>query len=191
VQAVFRKFDRDCDRILSESEMGAFARATGFMGSAGEWAEEFRELCPAGTSGIDLDLFCSLVEDRSDQGCFCSDKELQGMLTSRGSEVPAPGVQTSAFHEEEREHVASASLGQSTAVVSAAASPMEAQASRRAQLVRMAFARFDADGDGILNEREMHVFAAMTGFDGTEADWAEEYQLLCAGSGSLIDLPLF
>jgi Ca2+-binding EF-hand superfamily protein len=37
----------------------------------------------------------------------------------------------------------------------------------------------DVDGDGFLNYDEMQRFARQKGFDGTEAEWMEEYDMLC------------
>lgn len=49
----------------------------------------------------------------------------------------------------------------------------------RSELVRAIFAFCDTDSDGRLNEKEMLGFARRCGFDGTDADWSEDYQFLC------------
>merc|ERR1712151_882843 len=41
------------------------------------------------------------------------------------------------------------------------------------------FALCDANGDGVLNEREMLRLAVHTGFEGTPEKWSEQFGVLC------------
>lgn len=50
----------------------------------------------------------------------------------------------------------------------------------REDLKRHVFWRCDADTDGFLNREEMLVFATLTGFDGTEIQWRNAYNVLCS-----------
>lgn len=45
------------------------------------------------------------------------------------------------------------------------------------------FSCLDQDGDRRLNRAEMKKFAEMTGFEGTDADWAGEFEVLCEPQG--------
>ena len=38
----------------------------------------------------------------------------------------------------------------------------------------------DLDEDGLLQQRELRGLADLMGFDGSDADWAQQYQQLCA-----------
>merc|ERR1719401_2729058 len=90
--------------------MEAFARQTGFDGSAEEWAAEFGALCAdhhAGPDeGINLDTFAELVDDESDNGCYCTDGELVDMLKklfpafkeAAAASAPASAAPDSADH---------------------------------------------------------------------------------------------
>lgn len=68
---------------LGSEEMLIFAKLTGFEGSAADWQEEFQSLCQElGAQGIDLATFSRLVDDASEQGCFCTDEELRNIIRS-------------------------------------------------------------------------------------------------------------
>lgn len=54
---------------------------------------------------------------------------------------------------------------------------------RREDLKRQLFACIDLDGDGRLNQDEMRHFAFLVGFEGSDADWQEEYLKLCEEHG--------
>jgi len=49
----------------------------------------------------------------------------------------------------------------------------------RAQLVKALFMALDTDGDGYLKEDELKVFGELSGFEGDDNDWSEEYRLMC------------
>jgi Ca2+-binding EF-hand superfamily protein len=91
IHAAFRALDGDQDGFLSLWEMHAFSKHIGFDGSNEDWEDEYKILCceqqidPA--RGIDVKLFAKLVNDQSDQGCFCSDEELRTLIKSLFSDV--------------------------------------------------------------------------------------------------------
>ena len=70
--------------------MRPFAEQTGFSGSDQEWQQEFDVLCRerGSTHGIRLDAFVTLVNDSSDDGCYCSDSELRNLLQPQTRPVP-------------------------------------------------------------------------------------------------------
>lgn len=102
ILAAFRALDADGDGSLGLSEMYAFASHTGFEGSDEDWAEEYRALCAENgvdeDAGIGVAVFMKLVNDASDGGCHCADKELHDMAlqlrhsseTAERQEVEAP-----------------------------------------------------------------------------------------------------
>lgn len=159
IASVFRACDLDGNGRLSCVEMEAFARQTGFDGPAEDWATEFGALCAdhnvGPSDGINLDTFAELVDDESDNGCYCTDDELVDMLKKL-----FPAVK----------EVAAAA-----APVPAAASPDGAD---RTQLIGDVFRVCDRDGDGRLSSSEMRPVAELIGFEGDDASWQNEFTLL-------------
>lgn len=84
IKEVFKHFDENGDQKLNAQEMLAFASSVGFDGTAEEWKEEYRLICEGlgrtVEQAIDAQSFLRLVNEDTDDGCYCSDKELAGML---------------------------------------------------------------------------------------------------------------
>merc|ERR1711924_148214 len=80
IRAVFNLCDTDGDKVLSAGEMCVFAKHAGFDGSDDEWESEFRLLCSehmiATDAGVDAAVFEKLLNDTSEDGCYCEDNEL-------------------------------------------------------------------------------------------------------------------
>ncbi|CAK0882933.1 unnamed protein product [Prorocentrum cordatum] len=152
-RAVFALLDGDGDGRLAEADMRSFATLVGFDGDAAAWATEYRQLAAdrgfPPAVGASLGDFLALIDDRSESGSFVSDEHLQLIVDELG---PRPPLQSQTL----------------------AAVPLQ-----RDELVGAIFARCDADGDGLLNEREMLVFVRHAGFDGSLVEWAGEYRSLC------------
>ncbi|CAJ1414818.1 unnamed protein product, partial [Effrenium voratum] len=55
-----------------------------------------------------------------------------------------------------------------------------ASSNRRQWLILQVFRMLDLDEDGLLQQRELRGLADLMGFDGSDADWAQQYQQLCA-----------
>jgi hypothetical protein len=53
-------------------------------------------------------------------------------------------------------------------------------ASPRSRLVRCLFTTCDEDFDGFLGEHELRVIAVHSGFEGNDAQWRAEYELICS-----------
>jgi len=90
---LFDALDRDGNGHLDCSEMWQFAEVSGFEGSWHEWRSEFRIMCRQRgvdrSKGLSSDAFVSLLDDRSQQGCFCTTRELTRIKHELGT-MPAP-----------------------------------------------------------------------------------------------------
>ena len=82
LEAVFNALDRTGKGFLTAADMRPFAEQTGFTGTDREWQLEFEALCHESRSsqGLGLDAFAKLVNDDSEDGCYCTDSELQALL---------------------------------------------------------------------------------------------------------------
>jgi len=90
IRLVFAAADTDKNGLLSCQEMckfsaQAFTLKTGFQQGGGEiWEEEFRKLCKEHlanpSTGINAMTFGRLVEDKSDRGIYCTNKDLRTII---------------------------------------------------------------------------------------------------------------
>ena len=103
IEAVFRALDSGGKGYLTARDMRPFAEQTGFSGSDQEWQQEFDLLRRdrGSSEGIRLDAFVGLVNDSSDDGCYCSEEELRSLLQARAqttpptlSKAPAPAAKS-------------------------------------------------------------------------------------------------
>jgi len=83
IQDIFHACDITKIGRLQASDMCTFASHTGFNGSTDEWVEEYKILCEdrgidAG-KGFACQEFVDLVNDVSENGCYCTDTELQAI----------------------------------------------------------------------------------------------------------------
>jgi len=100
VQSVFRECDRDADGHLNGDELHTFALHTGFDEGTEVWRQEFLAICVDSNVdpgvGISEVVFASLIEDKSDLGCYCTDDVLRRVLSDvrkdrqRGAGGPKP-----------------------------------------------------------------------------------------------------
>merc|ERR1712216_836626 len=77
---------------------------------------------------------------------------------------------------------AAANAAASPAKPVAAASPTQAASpgkATREAMVRQVFAALDEGGSGHIGSAAMQRFAALNGFDGSDEDWSEEFELMC------------
>ena len=196
IRSVFRALDRAGKGVLSSEEMLQFATHTGFDGSDQDWQSEFDMLTRECNSpqGIPLREFERLANDKSDDGCYCSDDELRSLLakasvpkqaapkpaapmSSMPSSQPRPAPQpTPAPQPRPAEHVPS--------------QQPNIQPDSRAELIRSVFRALDRTGRGVLSAEEMLQFATHTGFDGSDQDWQTEFGLLAKECNSPQGIPL-
>lgn len=159
VAAVFRMCDRDGDGLLNSAELRNFASHTGFDDNDEAWATEYKNLCrevSANTSsGVGLFSFTSLVDDNSDNGCYCTDDELQTMLQI---------MKADCLSQEQQASRASKEVQPSPA---------------RSALIAAVFELLDKDNDNLLKEHEMRAFAGFTGYEGSDEQWQADFKRLC------------
>eukprot|EP00927_Polykrikos_kofoidii_P050037 TRINITY_DN43998_c0_g1_i1.p1 TRINITY_DN43998_c0_g1~~TRINITY_DN43998_c0_g1_i1.p1 ORF type:complete len:911 (+),score=182.86 TRINITY_DN43998_c0_g1_i1:95-2827(+) len=83
-QRVFRCCDTDQDGFLNKKEMLSFASLTGFEGSAELWDAAYRKLCQDccanAEEGISEGTLLALIDDQSDSGFYCTDRELREFI---------------------------------------------------------------------------------------------------------------
>jgi len=164
---VFTALDRNGNGLLESSEMRRFASQTGFEGDDTEWLEEFSKLCREsgiqGVTSVSQSLFTQLVNDESEEtGCYCSDDDLATILSDlRKAGSPLRGGPAM-----------SAPIAQRPFDLS------------RAQLVSAIFKECDADGDALLGCKELQRFAELTGFGGSDCEWASAFEQLCQECGA-------
>eukprot|EP00439_Symbiodinium_sp_Y106_P021962 s6711_g2.t1 len=86
--------------FLTAGDMRPFAEQTGFTGTEPEWQLEFEALCRESRSsqGLGLDAFAKLVNDDSEDGCYCTDSELQALLQALLHRLPQHGIAGNATH---------------------------------------------------------------------------------------------
>ena len=94
--------DKNGKGYLTAADMRPFAEQTGFDGSDQDWQAEFDLLRRERGSlqGLPLDAFVALVNDSSEDGCYCEDSELRSLLQKQrqtaAATAPALPAQTPA-----------------------------------------------------------------------------------------------
>jgi len=87
---VFRGCDKDGDGYLDKDEMLSLAVLTGFDGSDESWAEEYARLCRECNAdrniGIAQATLLALLDDQSEAGFYCTDKQLEEMSAALESD---------------------------------------------------------------------------------------------------------
>merc|ERR1711974_79190 len=92
-KCVFKGCDKDGDGYLDKGEMLSLAVLTGFDGSDEVWASEYARLCMECSAdqriGIAQSVLFGLLDDQSDKGFFCTDKQLEEMSAALESDDDA------------------------------------------------------------------------------------------------------
>jgi len=90
--ALFEAIDKDGDGYLNQGEMMQLAKLVGFDGDTEEWKKEYHALCTevkaSESEGVPKAVVLKMLDDTSDTGCFCTDEELQLLLSAQ----PRPGA---------------------------------------------------------------------------------------------------
>jgi len=167
---LFALWDRDKDGFLKKDELLLLARATGFEGSVEEWEEaEYPKMCAENgclpDDGLAAASVMALLDDDSENGCYFSNDELREILDEAVASTAAP------MEVEATAGGSSSSSSSSTGVLE--------KKEQRDSLKRKLFRLWDQDKDGFLNGSEMMQVALATGFDGTDEEWAAEFQAMC------------
>lgn len=92
IRMVFESLDTCENGMLNADDLLPFGRYTGFQGSTIAWYQEFASLCRDmgcdDARGIDQESFESLVDDSTENGCYCSDSELKVFLQHNHDSKP-------------------------------------------------------------------------------------------------------
>jgi len=223
IRSVFEKLDVNGNGTLAATELRRLADEVGFNGDDVAWTSEYLLLCEylgcSANVGVDVLSFARLVDDESEQGCFCANEELRALL-----ELPdlAPSSPSICSNPEEPPEPSS---GLHSIPVSAASSlgPLfeagclqleqtpkfgcddlecgivaggtpEVGTARRV-LIADVFLKLDVDGDVHLSTVELRPLADYVGFEGSPELWVEEFGHLCrhlgCDSGMGLDLQAF
>jgi len=184
VSRVFTACDKDGDFQLNREELRTFAHHTGFQDCDGKaWDQEYRSFCldvgadPA--CGVGLEFFRQLIDDQSEKGCYCTDEELRIMLIALEEPHAANTTETRLLQPTDTKDIFKPATVADPPLEQAAQQSFPAPSLQRGVLLRTVFHLCDADGDGFLTSDEMHRFARQKGFDGTQAEWVDEYDALC------------
>ncbi|CAK9015767.1 unnamed protein product [Durusdinium trenchii] len=194
IEEVFTALNRSRTGNLNADEMRPFANQTGFEGTDPEWQAEFHLLqkeCGSGP-GISLYHFQRLANDTSDDGCYCSDEDLRdflqstcGRATSQAAPVAPPEPRRGpADYADYFGTPNGAGAATNHAPWKALGTP------ERTHLIEIVFTALNKSGTGYLNADEMRLFANQTGFEGTDAEWREEFSLLARECGSVEGISL-
>ena len=84
IKAAFQALNWTGTGHLSADEMRPFANQTGFDGTDEDWKKEFEMLLQESGdhAGITLPNFLKLANDDSDDGCYCSNDELESLIAN-------------------------------------------------------------------------------------------------------------
>ena len=158
--------DKNGKGFLTAADMRPFGEQTGFNGSLQEWQEEFQLLCRerGSSQGLPLDGFVSMVNDPSDEGCYCENSELRNLLS--------------------RWQTAQTTLSKASSPVRPAEPMPTPGQDSRLELIKAVFNALDTGGNGLLTVADMRPFADQTGFNGSDQDWQQEFEQLCGEHGS-------
>merc|ERR1719162_1671180 len=88
---LFKKCDKDSDGSLKQNEMRELAALVGFEGTDDEWMQEYEKLCEEQgvtlADGIPQAIVMVLLDDDSDNGCYCTDAELIELVADMGPDL--------------------------------------------------------------------------------------------------------
>lgn len=174
---LFAAWDRDGDHALKKHELLQLARATGYEGTEEEWLEEYPCMCSEkgckAEDGLHEAAVMELLDDKSDNGCYFNDEELQDICREAQNQVASSPVESP-----------------SPSTATPATSPTPAVAclgvpsyNERLALKCRLFKFWDQDDDGFLKSHELLKLARATGYDGENEEWEAEYPQMCKEKG--------
>lgn len=154
---------KDTGRIGSQ-ELQRYAKLSGFDGDDDDWAEEYEDLCAEQgwnkEQGLSRAEFSVLMNDDA----MGADEELKAILM----ELRMPQKRTMAHMSQW--------AGKSRV-------RREVEEMPRDELINEAFTSLDVLRKNLLGSREFRRYAELTGYDGGDEFWDEQYQELCEDYG--------
>lgn len=94
--AIFAALDSGGTGRLRCPEMQKFSRLIGWEGDDQEWKEEYETLCEEweclDSDGFNEASFSDIINDKSDKGLYCSDRELKGIWLQVAAPTTVPGA---------------------------------------------------------------------------------------------------
>mmetsp|Transcript_50012 Transcript_50012/g.129859 ORF Transcript_50012/g.129859 Transcript_50012/m.129859 type:complete len:849 (-) Transcript_50012:86-2632(-) len=193
---LFKIVDKDEDKCLKRDEMKTLASVLGFDGPDDEWSQEYSKMCESSKckeeDGIPEASIMDLLEDESDTGLHCTDEDLWriiGTLQARAEAAAKEEAERLAEAKKKAEEdmiVVEKARQQAFAAAEAVASGNADQAIHpgRPELKRLFFLGCDKDSDQHLKKDEMRTLAEASGFEGSDEEWAEEYERMCGDYGA-------
>eukprot|EP00930_Biecheleria_cincta_P103898 TRINITY_DN9600_c0_g3_i1.p1 TRINITY_DN9600_c0_g3~~TRINITY_DN9600_c0_g3_i1.p1 ORF type:complete len:1887 (+),score=453.55 TRINITY_DN9600_c0_g3_i1:247-5907(+) len=166
--ALFTELDFDKDAALNCSEAKTYAELSGFNGSEDDWREEFKDICREQgwdeEKGADEQQFAEFLESNT------SDQELRELLSSLKSQAPG------------RKSVAGMSWARHS-IISQSQFRDEIAKLRKHELIAAVFVSLDSSKRGRLSCSDLKGYAELSGFEGSDGEWVEEFQDMCKEYG--------
>eukprot|EP00931_Biecheleriopsis_adriatica_P060565 TRINITY_DN36389_c0_g1_i1.p1 TRINITY_DN36389_c0_g1~~TRINITY_DN36389_c0_g1_i1.p1 ORF type:complete len:1551 (+),score=442.46 TRINITY_DN36389_c0_g1_i1:72-4655(+) len=170
LEALFKSLDLDKDGMLTAPEMFRYARQSGFEGDEAEWEEEFKGMAQDfgwDARGASREQFFNLLADDSDG-------ELKELLT----DIQPDGRRRSSASNASRKSWSRPSSSKKGIAGVADIADMS-----RSELIAKVFAALDSGGEEVLGSSGLRRFAELSGFDGDEDEWKEQFDDICEEHG--------
>ena len=172
IQAIFTTLDNAKSGLLSAEDVRAYAEQTGFEGSDADWAEQYEAMCQhfgwTKDGGITRDQFSELIEDDDET----DDDELRQAMLNLQMQAGKSG----------RASVVGSSWQRKRSLIHTPSKPDFAEMDRRS-MIQAIFTTLDNAKSGLLSAEDVRAYAEQTGFEGSDADWAEQYEAMCQHFG--------
>eukprot|EP00435_Cladocopium_sp_Y103_P020825 s2652_g5.t1 len=162
IAEIFALLNPSGSGYIWKEEFRRYAETLGFWGSEGEWNTEFREICEdrgwKEEKGITMNHFTKFLSKDPD----LSREELVELIEALKGQRDVP-------------------ISDSWARQSVASNLVKLRT--RSDVVNALFNSLQCKDTGRIGSQELQRYAKLSGFDGDDDDWAEEYEDLCAEQG--------
>ena len=166
ISNMFSLLDISGSSMLSSTDLRRYAELTGFHGSDDDWTDQYDGICVHygwdRNGGVSQAMFAELDETSDDDLRDALLELLRGPKSIRRSVSSTFRVQ----------------LPPSSAKL-----PQHSQLPPRSKLISDIFLVLDPLGSSRLLSAQLHRYAILSGFDGDDEDWAEEFKDLCESEG--------
>ena len=167
ISKIFSLLDTAGQTKLFSAQFKKFADLSGFEGDAAEWSSQFAAMCEHfgwnASDGVSETQFMEFVGDEVEN----SDDELRRMLVS-----------LQARHGQSSRHSVAKASGSRRSLIWADGGKMD-----RPSMIQAIFTILDAKKRGTLQSDSIRTYAEQTGFEGTDADWEEQFAAICQHFG--------